>query len=677
MLRIARIPRQQYAFQAEPPSGGPSLNDVAGLNEALDRLHRLLRRRVPDAVLSILARPAEREPGWIDWLANVQGQPVPLASLREAQRQAARTRLDERLQLIWQELDELAALEPSLAAEINALRPLLAPPADESVYVVNGEPVMTFWGPGRPEPVAPPQPAQAAAVLASEAATAVSGAGRLPARKGLRRLWWPWLLLALLLLAGFLFWWWYSHRLPPSLQSQQATKPSTPAAEPQPPQPDPVAALRAAIEAADCTELARLLQEEPVLQDKADPTGLRQLATQKMAGCTPPKEEPPAQSPEPQPPQPDPREALRAAIGAADCRELATLMKKEALLQDRADPSGLLQIANRKMADCQVESLQVRIKTAGRDCSRLAALRAHDPSLQSSDARIKAIRSRLDESLAECRKVQEEKARQQKEEQQRQQEERRRQQEEQQKRQAMADCPGVRPPEKAPQVVLVFDASGSMNWDVNMSHQQVLQVEGRMMLKQRVAETLGQMLGVRGLGSLMPLVANVPSGRQRITAAKEATRLLVQSLPADVATGLVLVNNCPAASAVGFYAPANRSTLLAQIDRIQAQGGTPLGDGIRRAASMVDGVNRDAVIVVLSDGEDSCGVNPCMVAQQIARSKPRLKINVVDIQSEGTAHCLAQATGGRFYAARSADQIIQVTREAGQDAQGAAHCRKQ
>ena len=180
----------------------------------------------------------------------------------------------------------------------------------------------------------------------------------------------------------------------------------------------------------------------------------------------------------------------------------------------------------------------------------------------------------------------------------------------------------------------------------------------------------------RTQGSLGTSLARLSSG-MRITAAKEATRLLVQSLPADVSTGLVLVNNCPAASPAGFYAPANRSSLLAQINGIQARGGTPLGDGIRRAAAMVDGVNRDAVMVVLSDGEDSCGANPCAVAQQIARSKPRLKINVVDIQSEGTAHCLAQATGGRFYSARSADQIISVTREAGQDALTPAHCRKQ
>ena len=671
MLRIARIPKEHYALEADlPPNGGLGLNlhDVAGLNEALDRLHRLLRRRVPDGVLSVLARPAEHEPGWIDWLANLQGQPVPLESLREVPRQAARTRLDQCLQLIRQELDELAALEPSLTTEIDALRPLLASPADESVYVVNGEPVMTFWGPGRPASASPPQPAAAAAVGATAAATAGSSSTVLPARQGRRRLW-PWLLLALLL-GGLLLWWWYG--MMPSRQPPHAAKPSIPAAEPQSPQPDPVVALRAAIEAADCTELSKLLEAEPLLQDEADPTGLRQLANQKMAACIRVQEEekPPEQAPQPQSPQPDPVVALRAAIEAADCTELSKLLEAEPLLQDEADPTGLRQLANRKRADCQVESLQARIEAAGQDCSRLAALRAHDADLRSSDARIKAIRSRLDESLAACRKVQQEKERQQ--------EERRRQQEEEQRnRQAMADCPGIRPPEQAPQVVLVFDASGSMNWDINMTHQQVRQVEGRMMLKQRVAETLGQMLGVRGLGSLVPLVTNVPPARKRITAAKEATRLLVRSLPADVATGLVLVNDCPAASAVGFYPPASRSTLLAQIDRIQARGGTPLGDGIRKAAAMVDGVNRDAVIVVLSDGEDSCGVNPCLVAQQIARSKPRLKINVVDIQSEGVAHCLAQATGGRFYAARSADQIIQVTRQAGEDALAAAHCRNQ
>ena len=672
MQRIARTPLLQHAAQVQASDAVP--HDVTGLNEALDRLRRVLRGRVSDAVLSVFARPAEREPGWVDWLSSLEGQPVPLTSLREAQRRAARARLDERLQLIRQELDELTALEPSLAADIAALRLLIAPPADESVYVVNGEPVMTFWGPGRPKP------AITQSAVTEEPGTDTS----LPPVKKGRRLW-PWLLLLLaLLLAGLLFWWWYSHRKPPTPPQLPADTPVKPAA----PRPDPKASLRAAIEAADCAKLARLLEEEPLLQDRADPSGLRALATRKLAACAPPEAKPPEKPPEPpepaRPPPPDPAAALRAAIEAADCRKLAALLKTEPLLQDKADPSGLLQIANQKMASCRAESLQARIKAAGRDCTKLAALREKDPDLKVDDPKIKGIRSRLDASLDECRRAQAERERKQKLEEQRQVEERKqkkeeqkRQQEEQQRKQAMADCPGVRPPEKAPQVVLVFDASGSMNWDVNMTHQQVLQVEGRMMLKQRVAETLGQMLGVRGLGSLMPMVTNVPSSRKRITAAKEATRLLIQSLPADVSTGLVLVNNCPAASPVGFYAPASRSILLAQINDIQARGGTPLGDGIRRAAAMVDGVNRDAVMVVLSDGEDSCGENPCMVAQQIARSKPRLKINVVDIQSEGTAHCLAQATGGRFYSARSADQIISVTREAGQDALTPAHCRKQ
>ena len=675
MQRIARTPLQQHAAQAQTGDAVP--HDVSGLNEALDRLRRLLRGRVSDAVLSVFARPAEREPGWVDWLSNLEGQPVPLISLRETQRRAARARLDERLQLIRQELDELTTLEPSLATDIAALRLLVAPPADEAIYVVNGEPVMTFWGPGRPKPA-----------ITQPVVTEEPAANLPPVKQDRRRLW-PWLLLLLvLLLAGLLFWWWYSHRKPPTQPQHPANTPTKPAA----PRPDPEASLRAAIEAADCPELARLLEAEPLLQDKADPSGLLQIANQKLAACKPPEVKPPEQPaekppepPEPaRPPPPDPEAALRAAIEAADCRKLAALLKTEPLLQDKADPSGLLQIANQKLASCRAESLQARIKAAGRDCTKLAALREKDPDLKVDDPKIKGIRSRLDASLDECRRVQAERERKQKIEEQRQveerkqkQEEQKRQQEEQQRKQAMADCPGVRPPEKAPQVVLVFDASGSMNWDVNMTHQQVLQVEGRMMLKQRVAETLGQMLGVRGLGSLMPMVTNVPSSRKRITAAKEATRLLVQSLPADVSTGLVLVNNCPAASPAGFYAPANRPSLLAQINGIQARGGTPLGDGIRRAAAMVDGVNRDAVMVVLSDGEDSCGANPCAVAQQIARSKPRLKINVVDIQSEGTAHCLAQATGGRFYSARSADQIISVTREAGQDALTPAHCRKQ
>ena len=104
--------------------------------------------------------------------------------------------------------------------------------------------------------------------------------------------------------------------------------------------------------------------------------------------------------------------------------------------------------------------------------------------------------------------------------------------------------------------------------------------------------------------------------------------------------------------------------------------GTPLADGVARAGQMLDGVNKESVMLVISDGEESCNQNPCAVAQQLARSKPHLKINVVDIMGTGAGNCLANITGGKVYTARNANEITLMTNKAAQDVLGPANCKK-
>src|ERR1051325_6995200 len=86
------------------------------------------------------------------------------------------------------------------------LRHALTAPGEETLYVVDGKPVMTFWGfsaeanlPGvfLAAPPAPPQAAAAAPLRAAPQAVLASA----PAvAAGTRSAWWQWLLLAVLLL---------------------------------------------------------------------------------------------------------------------------------------------------------------------------------------------------------------------------------------------------------------------------------------------------------------------------------------------------------------------------------------------------------------------------------------------------------------------------------------------
>jgi hypothetical protein len=65
-----------------------------------------------------------------------------------------------------------------------------------------------------------------------------------------------------------------------------------------------------------------------------------------------------------------------------------------------------------------------------------------------------------------------------------------------------------------------------------------------------------------------------------------------------------------------------------------------------------------------------------MVARDLARRKPHLKINVVDIGGSGAAACVAQATGGRVFTVSNISELQTGLDRAARDALGPSNCKK-
>ena len=125
----------------------------------------------------------------------------------------------------------------------------------------------------------------------------------------------------------------------------------------------------------------------------------------------------------------------------------------------------------------------------------------------------------------------------------------------------------------------------------------------------------------------------------------------------------------------GFFGSGQRQRLagvIRGIDPERYNGNTPLVHGLNAMAAMVDGVNADAVGVLISDGEDTCdftqNVDICQLARRIHARKPRLKIHTILLGSEaGKAACVARATGGRVFSPKDAAQINDQIQQAGNE----------
>ena len=104
---------------------------------------------------------------------------------------------------------------------------------------------------------------------------------------------------------------------------------------------------------------------------------------------------------------------------------------------------------------------------------------------------------------------------------------------------------------------------------------------------------------------------------------------------------------------------------------LDAAQGTPLAGGIRRAGDIAS-ADAEAVIVVVSDGDNSCGGDPCAEARAIKAKKPNVKINVIDLsgdaKSSAVMQCVAAATGGRVLKPNSAADLDTVMQRATEQA---------
>jgi Mg-chelatase subunit ChlD len=175
----------------------------------------------------------------------------------------------------------------------------------------------------------------------------------------------------------------------------------------------------------------------------------------------------------------------------------------------------------------------------------------------------------------------------------------------------------ARKPWEAPEVVFVIDSSGSM----------------------------GESVG----------------GETRLDAAKESVSVVADSLPADVDTALVKFTACNEIDN-DYFLP--RDLLKQKVNALFPEGGTPLARSIERAANILS-KKKDTVMIVVTDGEDSCNQkDPCKVAAAAKASHPNLTINVVDVSGNGLGTCIARAGGGSVIPARTPAEIKAAIQQA-------------
>ena len=199
---------------------------------------------------------------------------------------------------------------------------------------------------------------------------------------------------------------------------------------------------------------------------------------------------------------------------------------------------------------------------------------------------------------------------------------------------ALGALPAHAEPTAPPQVLLVMDSSGSM------------------------AEPTG-------------------GGTTRIDAAKKALHSVIDNTPDDTELGLRVYGShdnpegspesCKDSDLVVPIATDNRDRLRTEVDKYKPVGWTPIAHSLSEAGKdLADEGNR--TIVLVSDGEETCEVDPCDVAAQLAEKGIDLTINTVGLNVSGAAReklqCIADKGKGEYYDAENAEDLEEALNQA-------------
>ncbi|MFI2779807.1 VWA domain-containing protein [Streptomyces sp. ALB3] len=197
-----------------------------------------------------------------------------------------------------------------------------------------------------------------------------------------------------------------------------------------------------------------------------------------------------------------------------------------------------------------------------------------------------------------------------------------------------------------------------------------------------------------GLGTALPAAAGEPStdapkvelvldvsgsmrtrdidGESRISAAKQAFNDVLDAVPEEVQLGIRTLGadypgddrkvGCKDTAQLYPVGPLDRTEAKTAVATLAPTGWTPIGPALLGAADDLEGGDATRRIVLITDGEDTCGpLDPCEVARDIAARGIHLVIDTLGLVPNAKIRqqltCIAEATGGTYTAVQHTEEL--------------------
>ena len=173
--------------------------------------------------------------------------------------------------------------------------------------------------------------------------------------------------------------------------------------------------------------------------------------------------------------------------------------------------------------------------------------------------------------------------------------------------------------------------------------------------------------------------AKLADGRTRLDGAREAIGVVAPAIPATARIALRVYgdqsprakHDCRDTRVAVPFADAGKAApaTLEAVRKVTAQGYTPITWVIEQAAGdLANESSADKLVVLVSDGKETCEGDPCAAARALASSGAKVAIHTIGFGVDSAARlqleCIAKATGGTYFPAESAADLAAALKTA-------------
>jgi len=170
--------------------------------------------------------------------------------------------------------------------------------------------------------------------------------------------------------------------------------------------------------------------------------------------------------------------------------------------------------------------------------------------------------------------------------------------------------------------------------------------------------------------------AKLPNGESRIAVAQRAIKGVAGFIPAQAQLSLrmygaqspALQKNCQDTHLAVPFGPAGAAggAIVTTVDAAKAQGYTPIAYSLGQAANDFPSDAKERVIVLVSDGKETCQGDPVVAAKALAAKNITVHAVgfIVDTAARGQLQAIARASGGTYFDAPVGPELPETLKQA-------------